>query len=421
MYPDFHYLFKSLLGLDLPVLSLIKTFGFFVALAFIAAYRVSYAELKRKAGQGLFTPSEEQTEVGHPPQTKELISSGLLGFLMGFKLVGLLMNYQEATLDPLAYVMSLEGNWMAGILIGLGMAYLTYREKKKEQLPKPKKITRKLYPHDRMMNIVLIAAVFGFVGAKVFNAFETWDSFVKDPIGSLFSSGGFTFYGGLICATAALYWYAKKHKFSFRHLADATAPALMIAYAIGRLGCHFAGDGDWGIYNSAYISEADGSLTEQVDNTAFYQMVEDKPELFYEFKDFKTVPSKFVKAPSFLPRWSVAMNYKHNVNNEGIVIEDYDGYYNRALAASVFPTPIYEFVICSILFGLLMMFRKKWDIPLKLFGLYLVFNGLERFFIEKIRVNYKYDWLLNLTQAEIISFLLILFGLILLLKKGKKR
>ncbi|GIS04519.1 MAG: hypothetical protein CM15mP107_1390 [Bacteroidota bacterium] len=44
-----------------------------------------------------------------------------------------------------------------------------------------------------------------------------------------------------------------------------------------------------------------------------------------------------------------------------------------------------------------------------LFGLYLVFNGLERFSIEKIRINnelYK-----GLTQAEMISITLILLGL----------
>ena len=32
---------------------------------------------------------------------------------------------------------------------------------------------------------------------------------------------------------------------------DAVSPALMLAYGIGRLGCHFSGDGDWGIKNTA--------------------------------------------------------------------------------------------------------------------------------------------------------------------------
>ena len=55
-----------------------------------------------------------------------------------------------------------------------------------------------------------------------------------------------------------------------------------------------------------------------------------------------------------------------------------------------------------------------------LFGIYLIFNGVERFFIELIRVNTKYDIFgIHPTQAEIISLLLVLggIGLIWYLKK----
>ena len=45
-------------------------------------------------------------------------------------------------------------------------------------------------------------------------------------------------------------------------MADAIAPALLIAYAVGRMGCQVSGDGDWGIYNSAYISDAPGHVIE---------------------------------------------------------------------------------------------------------------------------------------------------------------
>ena len=66
--------------------------------------------------------------------------------------------------------------------------------------------------------------------------------------------------------------------------------------------------------------------------------------------------------------------------------------------------------------------RNIFKYPLHLFGFYLILNGLERFFVEKIRVNYKYDWgFLQPTQAEIISTLLVLTGLsILLFYKPKK-
>ena len=56
-----------------------------------------------------------------------------------------------------------------------------------------------------------------------------------------------------------------------------------------------------------------------------------------------------------------------------------------------------------------------------MFGLYLIFNGLERFMIEKIRVNSTYDILgFHPTQAELISTFLVLAGTLLLVKLKKK-
>lgn len=277
------------------------------------------------------------------------------------------------------------------------------------------------YPHDRVVDIIFIAAIAGFAGAKIFNAFETWDDFVADPIGNLFSPAGLTFYGGLICATLALYIYSRKKKFSFKHLCDAAAPALMLAYGIGRLGCQLAGDGDWGIFNSAYVTQADGSLTaaapKQFDSiakmNAEYFRQNGMPE--------ENIQHKYYPAGS-LPRWLVAMNYPHNVNNDGVKIAGDDGEYSYVLPVSVFPTPVYETVVCILLFFLLWAVRKRIDIPLKMFGLYLILNGLERFFIEKIRVNYKYDWgFIHPTQAEIIAVGLVIAGLLLFFIPRKKQ
>jgi len=37
------------------------------------------------------------------------------------------------------------------------------------------------------------------------------------------------------------------------HVADAIAPALILGYGIGRLGCQISGDGDWGIVNELFL------------------------------------------------------------------------------------------------------------------------------------------------------------------------
>jgi prolipoprotein diacylglyceryltransferase len=66
--------------------------------------------------------------------------------------------------------------------------------------------------------------------------------------------------------------------------------------------------------------------------------------------------------------------------------------------------------------------RKKITVPGRLFAVYLVFNGFERFMIEKIRVNTTYDiWGFHPTQAELISTGLMLFGIFLWIQFGKKQ
>jgi len=117
------------------------------------------------------------------------------------------------------------------------------------------------------------------------------------------------------------------------------------------------------------------------------------------------------------------MNYPYNVNNEGMPIVDCIGTYCSVLPVAVFPTALWEAVTCIILFFILWSLRRRLKHGLHLSGIYLIMNGLERFLVEKIRVNYKYDWgFLHPTQAEIISFVLIVFGIcLLLLARDKKK
>ena len=76
--------------------------------------------------------------------------------------------------------------------------------------------------------------------------------------------------------------------------------------------------------------------------------------------------------------------------------------------------------MCIALFFVLWLIRKKIKVAGMLFAIYLIMNGIERFFIEKIRVNTEYNILGGITQAEIISFCLIITGLILSFLLSKK-
>ncbi|MDV7390741.1 prolipoprotein diacylglyceryl transferase, partial [Arthrospira platensis SPKY1] len=91
----------------------------------------------------------------------------------------------------------------------------------------------------------------------------------------------------------------------------------MIAYGIGRLGCHFSGDGDWGIVAAA------------------------QPEWW------------------FLPDWLWAYDYPNNVAQDGVPIEGCEFQYCRRLDPPVYPTPLYETFMAFIIGGFLWLMRRR--------------------------------------------------------------
>jgi prolipoprotein diacylglyceryltransferase len=417
MYPNLYYFFRDVFGVKIGFLRFINSFGFFVALSFLVAAALLSAELRRKSQSGLFQPTESKITVGKPASATDILMNFILGFVLGYKILALFFLSAEQTQDTQAYIFSGAGSLPLGLLVGALFGWLKWREGKKQQLAKPEERIVRIWPHDRVGEITIIALVVGLIGAKLFDIFENWSDFLKRPSDYIFSGGGLTFYGGLICATAAIIWYAKKNKFSVRHLADAIAPSLMIAYAVGRIGCQVAGDGDWGIYNSAYKIDA-GDKIVLANGNDFRDSVQAHSEFFskhYEkIEDVHQASFKKPGALGFLPDWFFAYNYPHNVNETGIRIQGCDERYCNQLPVPVFPTPLYETLVCTGLFLLLWALRKRVGPPGALFCLYLILNGLERFVIEKIRVNNRLDLLgLHPTQAEVISLGLVFTGIVL--------
>lgn len=420
MYPDFYYLLKNLFGINAPEwLSLFKTFGLFVALGFLTGGYVLLTDLKRKAKLGIFKPEYEKITIGKPATTSDYVWAAVIGFILGYKGGGIASNWETVAPNPPEYLLSLQGNFLIGLVFGAIMLYSKYREKKKQELAKPEERTVAIYPHNRITEFIVAAMVSGLIGAKIFNALETWDSFIKNPIENLISPAGLTYYGGLITAALVIAFYARKHKIPIAPLADSFALALMISYAVGRLGCQFAGDGDWGIFNSAYVTGQDVSL-HLVAKDSFLNAIQIDPAylagLNQQFGATANIPHAYAAAPSWLPDWLFAMNYPYNVNNEGVMIPGCIGTYCHVLPVGVFPTPLYEAFTCTLLFLILLALRTRLKHALHLSGIYLIFNGVERFLVETIRVNTTYDWgFIHPTQAEIISVCLVIVGTCILL------
>ena len=432
MYPNLYYAIKDWFGVDINALKIFYTFGIFIALSFICAAIVLTKELKRKEKQGKLIPIEEIITVGNPASIIDLIINGIVGFVFGYKLLGAFIASRSSSIDLQDYIFSYNGNVIGGLVLGAILLYLKYAEKNKQKLSKPEQRVVRIWPHDRVGDMVIIALITGIIGAKFFDNLENWDRFIKNPLGNLFSPSGLTFYGGLIFGTVSICIYLYKKKISLWHVADAIAPALMLAYAVGRIGCQVAGDGDWGVYNSAYISDAPGHaivaspgdydkklkenssyfLTGKVSNPDSSSF----PVTDRIYSDLNHVSHAPFRGQAFLPTWLFAYTYPHNVNEDGILLNNCEGKYCRALPQPVFPTPFYETIVCFLLFLLLWSIRfsvKKKGI---IMSIYLIMNGLERFFIEKIRVNTTYSiYGFHPTQAELISSALIVFGTIMLI------
>ena len=186
----------------------------------------------------------------------------------------------------------------------------------------------------------------------------------------IFSRAGFSIYGGLLFGIAAGVLFLKRRAVPIAPMLDATAPSLMLGYAVGRLGCQLAGDGDWGIASDMTLK------------------------------------------PHWLPDWLWAQTYDGNI--VGVVIPD----------PGVYPTPIYESAAAFVLFGVLWALRSDAQRPAYLFSVYLLLAGFERLLVEKIRINPQHDWLVvGVTQAEAISVLFVVAGLlgVLLTLTGRKR
>jgi len=256
VYPNLYFLFQDLFGVEISALKLVNSFGLLVALAFVAGSGLLRRELQRKEKEGALDPTEKQVWVGKPEGPLSWVSSGFLGFLLGWKVLWLLWNASDlftGVAPPQRHLFSGEGYPLLGLAVAALMAWLRWKEDVKQRLDQPEQRKLKVHPWERTGNITLVAAVGGVTGAKLFHLLEYPDEFVaffQAPSLQAFI-GGLTIYGGLIVGGLAVAAYARRHRMPFLHLADATAPGLMLAYGIGRLGCQISGDGDWGIPNPA--------------------------------------------------------------------------------------------------------------------------------------------------------------------------
>lgn len=379
MYPDLSYLLHDLIGTPVDnFFAIFKTFGFFLAMAFLVGAVVLLKELRRKAKAGLYTPTSTILVEGAPASISEVIANAVAGLLLGGKGWYAFHHFTEFRGDPASVILSRKIDWVAALIGALLLGGLTWWEAWRRRKAEPVQREVKIWPHDRISEITVWAAVGGILGAKFFDLFDNWESFMQDPIGSLTSGGGLAIYGGLILGFVAVVSYIYRKGIPFWPTADAVAPALAAGYGVGRIGCQLSGDGDWGIVNLA-----------------------PKPGWL-----------------SWLPDWTWAYRYPHHVLDTvhtdpvpSVAIEGCQWQYCMQLSEPVFPTPFYEVLMMVAVFGILWFLRKRVNIVGMLFFIYMALISVERLLIEQIRVNVVHDWLgLKMTQAQLISVVFLLIS-----------
>ena len=137
---------------------------------------------------------------------------------------------------------------------------------------------RKKLSEKAVSNMFLATMIGGIVGAKILYLFENvpLGDLIRHPITHLLSRGGLTFYGGFLGALILVWIIANKNKISMWTVGDLAAPALALAYSIGRIGCLLVGD-DYGVPSNLPWAMAFPQglppTTETVHPTQIYEIV----------------------------------------------------------------------------------------------------------------------------------------------------
>ena len=198
--------------------------------------------------------------------------------------------------------------------------------------------------------LVVWAAVGGLLGARLLFVVERLPEFFADPLSMIFTGAGFTWYGGLIGGVVGVTLCIQRYKLSWLEVMDAVAPGIALGHGIGRIGCHLAGDGDWG-------------------------------------------------PPTTLP-WGVAYT-------DAIVGWDYPP------GVRVHPSALYETIAYTIIFAILWRYRRVPRTAGSLFWGYLLLSSLSRFLIEFLRINPPLAFGLSEAQIISILLMIIGAGMLL--------
>lgn len=212
--------------------------------------------------------------------------------------------------------------------------YLIYRE-----------FIRKRISIEHFDAIAFWTIVGGIIGARVFFLFDHPIYMLHHPSQALkINEGGLAIYGALIGGFIAVALLMKRYGLPFRSVIDACAPGLLLAQAVGRIGCTINGDA-WGAPTSS-------------------------PFAFVYTNPKALIPANLLGVPTH-------------------------------------PYPIYDMALCLAIFAVVWGLRKR-DLPAgALFCIYAVVYAIGRFFITYFRQERIWFWGLQEAQVISLLVLIL--------------
>jgi phosphatidylglycerol:prolipoprotein diacylglycerol transferase len=223
-------------------------------------------------------------------------------------------------------------------------------------------LKRRRLSEDYAADMVAAAVIGGIIGAKL------WYVALSQDLDSLFSRGGLVWYGGFIGGAVAVMLNGWRLGVPLRWTMQLAAPALAAAYALGRIGCFLVND-DYGRPTSLPWG---------------------------------------MRFPEGLPPSTAG-------NMQALFGIPVPAGTEPSTVLAVHPTQLYEAAIMLAAFAVLWRLRDNGKPIGWLFGLYLLFAGVERFLIEILRA--KDDRFLGpFTLAQVTSVILVAIGVTLLVR-----
>ena len=136
-------------------------------------------------------------------------------------------------ISPVAFTIgNLEVRWY-GIMIALAIVVLILWTL--WQVKKGAKVT-----YDTVFTAALIGIPSGVIFSRLLHVIDKWE-YYREHLNQVIGAEGLTIYGAVLGAALGIWIYSRFSKISFGYFADVLAPGIILAQAIGRVGCTLNG------------------------------------------------------------------------------------------------------------------------------------------------------------------------------------